>query len=135
MEKIIWNESFSVGIREIDAQHKELIRMINELIEMKDAKVDSETISDILTKMTQYAVYHFKTEEQYMRDYDYPEYSLHKEKHTEFKKRTVAFCMDTMAYKETIPTEILSYLKNWLINHILKSDMKYKSFFNEKGLK
>ena len=135
MEKIIWNERFSVGVRKIDEQHKELIKMINRLIETKDTKVDSETISDILTEMTKYADYHFRAEEQYMIEYDYPDYSPHKEQHIEFKKKAVAFCMDTMAYKETIPTEILSFLKNWLINHILKSDMKYKSFFNEKGLK
>ncbi len=133
METIIWNESFSVGVRELDEQHKELIRMINKLIETRDTKVDSEMISDILTKMTKYAGYHFQTEEQYMIEYDYPDYSSHREQHKEFRKKTVAFCMDTMAYKETIPTEILSYLKNWLTNHILKSDIKYKSFFNEKG--
>jgi len=134
MEKIIWNESFSVGVRRIDEQHKELIKMLNKLIEKKDTKVDSETISDILGKMTKYANYHFETEEQYMIEYDYPDYSSHKEQHNEFRKKTVAFCVDTMAYKKTIPTEILSYLKNWLVNHILKSDMKYRAFFNEKGL-
>ncbi len=134
MEKIIWNEIFSVGVRKIDEQHKELIKMINKLIETKDTNVDSEMISDILTKMTKYADYHFQAEEQYMIEYDYPDYSTHKEQHIEFKKKTVAFCMDVMAYKETIPTEILSYLKSWLTNHILNSDMKYKSFFNEKGL-
>lgn len=134
MEKIIWNDSFSVGIRKIDEQHKELVKMVNKLIEMKDVKVDSETISDILTEMTKYAEYHFQTEEQYMIDYDYPDYSPHKEQHKEFKKKTVAFCLDTVSHKETIPSEILSYLKNWLTNHILKSDMQYKSFFNDKGL-
>jgi hemerythrin len=42
--------------------------------------------------------------------------------------------MDAMAYKTNVPIEILTYLKDWWINHILKIDMKYKSFFNEKGL-
>ncbi|GBD88232.1 bacteriohemerythrin [bacterium BMS3Abin03] len=135
MEKIIWDESFSVGIQEIDEQHKELVRMINKLIGREDISVDSETISDILNEMTQYAGYHFQTEEQYMIEYDYPDYLSHKKQHTEFKKKTVAFCLDTMSYKETIPKEILTYLKTWLVHHILKVDMKYKSFFKEKGLR
>ncbi len=134
MEKIIWKESFSVGVRKIDEQHKKLIKIINKLIETNDTKVYSETIYDTITKMTKYADYHFQTEEQYMIEYDYPDYSAHKEQHRGFRKKTVAFAVDTMKSKETLPIEILLYLQNWLINHIITSDMKYKSFFNKKGL-
>jgi hemerythrin len=135
MEKIVWDKGFSVGVKDIDAQHKQIIKMLNKLLEMKDLKVDSETISDALTKMTEYARKHFEKEEKYMLEYDYPYFSEHKEEHKEFRKKTVAYCMDAMAYKTTVPVEILTYLKYWWANHILKTDMKYKSFFNEKGLK
>jgi len=135
MEKIIWDENFSVGVRMIDEQHKELFNMINVLIEKKDTTVDSEAISDILMKMTKYTQYHFQTEEQYMIEYGYPDYSSHKEQHKAFRKKTVAFCMETIEKKTTIPEEILAYLKDWLSNHILISDMSYKTFFNEKGLR
>ena len=135
MEKIIWDESFSVGVKRIDAQHKELIKMINKLIETPDIKVDSELISDLLSRMTDYADYHFKTEEEYMVEYNYPDYSIHKDQHVEFKKQALAFCLGTMAQQETIVTEIFFYLKNWLTTHVLGSDMEYKLFFNEKGLR
>jgi hemerythrin len=36
--------------------------------------------------------------------------------------------------KETLPDELLSYLRDWLKNHILKADMKYKPYFLERGL-
>jgi len=78
---------------------------------------------------------HFEREEQYMLEYGYPEYSIQKKQHQEFKRKTVDFCMETMAHKVTVPTEIFSYLKLWWTNHILQEDMKYKKFFNEKGLK
>ena len=42
--------------------------------------------------------------------------------------------MGTMVYKKTVPTDLLDYLKTWLIEHILVSDMKYKQFFQEKGV-
>lgn len=132
MEKIIWNENFSVGVREMDEQHKRLIGIINELIEADNTTVDSETIFDILTKMTNYALSHFEKEEQYMIKYNYPDYSIHKDQHSEFKDQLITFCKDTKAHKESIPTEIFSYLKTWLTNHILETDMAYKSFFNEK---
>ena len=134
MEKIAWDESFSVGVRVLDAQHKQIVIMVNTLIEMNEAKVDSEIISDTLTKMTKYAIDHFEREEQYMLEYSYPEYSIQKKQHQEFKRKTVDFCMETMAHKVTVPTEIFSYLKLWWTNHILQEDMKYKKYFNERGL-
>lgn len=134
MEKIIWSESFSVGVIEIDYQHQRIIRLVNKLIEMEGATVDSETISDTLTKMTQYSKDHFEIEEKYMLEYGYPNYSEHKEHHKEFRKKTVAFCIDVMSYKTAIPIEVLTYLKEWWTNHILNTDMEYKSFFNKKGL-
>ncbi|MFN3533222.1 MAG: hemerythrin domain-containing protein, partial [Candidatus Brocadia sp.] len=66
MEKIVWSENFSVGVRVLDDQHKQIVTLINILIEMSDAKIDSEIISDTLTKMTQYAINHFSKEEEYM---------------------------------------------------------------------
>lgn len=135
MEKITWDESFSVGVRDLDEQHKQIIIMVNTLIEMNDTKVDSEIISDTLTKMTQYATSHFNKEEQYMFEYGYPEYSFQRKQHQEFKKKTVNLCMETMVHNVTVPTEIFTYLRSWWTNHILKEDMKYKQFFNERGLR
>ena len=135
MEKIAWDETFSVGVRDLDAQHKQIVSLVNILIEMSDTEVDSEIISDTLTKMTQYAIDHFKTEEQYMLEYGYPEYSSQRKQHLEFKRKTVDLCMETMAHKVTVPTEIFTYLRLWWTNHILQEDMKYKKFFNDRGLK
>ena len=74
MEKIVWNQSLSVGVEEIDRQHKQLVFILNQLLGMDGLTVDSETISDTLTRMTDYADYHFNSEEGYMRKYAYPDY-------------------------------------------------------------
>lgn len=58
-----------------------------------------------------------------------------KKQHQEFKKKTVDFCVETMVHKVTVPAEIFTYLKSWWTNHILKEDMKYKEFFNARGLR
>jgi len=134
MDKIVWNKEFSVGVKELDDQHKELIKMINQLIDAKNTHVDSENISDILTEMTRYAAYHFKTEEAYMAKYDFPGYSQHKDQHSEFKKQTCNFCLDAMQHNENVPEEILLYLRTWLTDHILNTDMQFRSHFNKSGL-
>ena len=64
MEQITWTEEFSVGVVRIDEQHKQLIAMINRLIAEPQTTTRSETISDLLTGMTNYAQMHFATEEE-----------------------------------------------------------------------
>jgi hemerythrin-like metal-binding protein len=135
MEKIIWNENLSVGVTEIDRQHKQLVSILNQLLGMDGLTVDSETISDTLTRMTDYADYHFNSEEGLMQKYAYHDYASHRLEHVAFMRKTAELAMGTMVYKKTVPTDLLDYLKTWLIEHILVTDMKYKQFFQEKGLK
>ncbi len=128
MEKIIWEDSFSVGNEEMDQQHKKLIEMINELIERHDVENDSEVVSDVLTKMTDYIKYHFTSEEAYMKKIDFPEIVSHELEHLDFIEKTTNFCLGTLTFDKSVYTELLAFLKEWLLNHILKSDMKYKEF-------
>lgn len=135
MEKIIWDEGFSVGVSEMDRQHRRIIDIINSLIEKQDIGVDSEIISDTLIMMLEYANEHFRREEQYMLESGYPDYSRQRREHNEFRKRTAFFSIDTIRHKTAIPKEVLAYLKEWWVNHILNADMKYKTFFIERGVK
>jgi hemerythrin len=131
---ILWDESMSVGIKKIDKQHQELIKIINCLVENEDAAGNSEPIAHVLDRMTKYAVYHFETEESLMQEYDYPEYEGHRDAHTQFKMKTAKFCLDALQRKETLSDDLLSYLRDWLSHHILQEDMKYKPYFRERGL-
>ena len=125
MDKIIWNNSFSVGVNELDDQHQKLIEMINNLIESESCTFDSEVISVTLGRMIEYTQYHFKTEEQYMIDHDFLGYSVHEDEHIHFLEQATNFCMNIQSGDKKVPSELLSFLKDWLANHILKLDMKY----------
>ena len=135
MEKIVFDETLSVGVRKLDEQHQQLVKMINTLIEIESETLDSEEVMDLLNQMTAYADSHFGQEEQYMRDFNYQGYLSHKQEHIHFKKRTIDFLSAAKRDKQTLKNEITGYLRNWLVNHILRTDMKYKDFFSEKGLK
>ena len=134
MEKIRWDQSFSVGVAKLDEQHRHIIDMINLLIENVEPDIRSEPISETLTRMTKYAEEHFETEEQLLAQHAYPELLSHKEEHAVFCKKTAAFCLDTMRYKTSVPEEILLYLNDWWTNHILTIDMRYSSFFKERNI-
>lgn len=129
---VVWDESLSVGIQKIDKQHQELVKIINCLVENEDASGHSEPIAQVLDRMTKYAVYHFETEEALMLEYNYPEYESHRDDHAQFKMKTAKFCLDALQRKETLPDELLSFLRDWLTHHILQADMKYKPYFLER---
>ncbi len=131
---ITWDQSLSVGIRKIDEQHQELIKIINCLVENEDATGHSEPIAHVLDRMTQYAAYHFETEEALMLQVHYPGYESHRDDHTQFKIKTANFCLDALLRKETLPDELLMFLRDWLRHHIVETDMKYKPYFLERGL-
>ncbi len=135
MEKLIWDETFSVGVEILDEQHKKLIKMLNAMIEAPGTDVGSELVSEVLTQMQQYATKHFSQEEEYMIKYGYMYYDQHKAEHKQYMKKMAMLCIETMRQRKAVPTEMLEFLKSWWVNHILKNDMQYKALFNSMGLK
>jgi hemerythrin-like metal-binding protein len=136
METIQWSEKFSVGVEELDQQHQQLIKMLNRLILASESiDTNSETISEILQAMTRYAREHFKTEENFMKAYNYPDLKDHKQEHIAYRKKTLDFSTATILGVEAVPKILLAYLVDWWVHHILDEDMKYKSFFTERGIK
>ncbi len=134
MEKIIWNEIYSVHVRALDEQHQKLIKLINTFIQLSKVSVNSEEISDALTEMTEYAHYHFNEEEQYLLKYNYSGYQSHRKEHREFKRKVADLCVDVIQNKATIPLEIHKFLFDWCTNHIFKSDMEFGRFFKGKNI-
>lgn len=134
MEPIVWDSGLSVGVPAIDEQHKRLVGIVNTMIEARDARVDSEVVSEVLDEMTRYADEHFATEEVLMQQHGFPLLDEHKVEHVNFRRKVARLCVEAAAWKRTVPEDILSFLKNWLVDHLLYCDMKYARFFAEIGL-
>lgn len=135
MERIEWNSSFSVGVARLDEQHQRVVHMINRLIEAPGATVRSETISDLLGDLTRYAREHFRTEEQLMEEHGYPDLAPHKEEHRTYRVKIVAFCRAAMVHEDAVPAELLHFMRDWWLQHILEADMKFRDFFVERGVR
>jgi len=129
-----WEDKFSVGISIIDHQHKTLIGILNKAICAKGSNGSPEELWEILSEMTNYALTHFKTEETYMKEYDYPEYQDHKEEHRHFYTEIIAYHDKVIEGDSQIANEIIEYLKWWLVNHIQVTDRKYIECFKGNGV-
>ena len=131
MEKIIWDDRFNLQIDEIDQQHRRLVDIMNRLIATEDEKASDEDIADILGAMTNYLGYHFDTEEQLMLDHGYPELESHREEHQTFVTQTAYFIATYRQGGASLKNDILLFLKEWLVEHIVKSDGAFGDFLKD----
>jgi len=133
MEKIEWSDRFSVGVKAIDDQHRTLIDMTNRLIDTPNIDSNSAVITDLLDSMIRYATTHFVDEERLMSMHNYPDYGAHQEHHVAFMKKTAEFCSveEGKTVVHGFSDTVLEFLRDWWVNHILGSDLKFKPYVSE----
>ena len=138
---IEWDESLSMGINEIDAQHKHLVNLINQLnysLEIGQAK---DMVQTALSGMVDYTIIHFLTEENYFNKFGFENAEEHKKAHKTFIDKVEEFKKDVELqdtnFDESnvyIAKEMVNFLKDWIINHIKVIDKKYVNCFKIHGV-
>jgi len=135
-EFITWSDEISVGIQEIDDQHKQLILYINTLYDvMIHPKNKEHVVKEIMNNLTQYTIIHFAVEESLFRIFDYPRYEEHKKHHLELAQQVIDINVKVQAGEDMITSELLNFLRKWLYNHIMKEDKLYTPFLLKNGIK
>ncbi|NJD57186.1 MAG: bacteriohemerythrin [Nitrospirae bacterium] len=128
--KLQWTQDLSVGVEEIDSQHKELFDRINDLDSAMKQGSAKEEVVRLMEFLDEYVIIHFGAEEKYMTDRNYKGYTLHKTKHEWFKKEFYDIWTKLEAGGITPDVIVLSnnLLITWFSNHIRSIDMMLGSF-------
>lgn len=135
MAYIEWSDRLSVKIKSIDEQHKKLVQIINDLDESISKGVTKKELCELLGGLSRYTIKHFSLEEELFDQYEFRDSQHHKASHKGFVSQLKT--MIDKYYGDDIvemDSDILSFLKSWLINHIMVSDMKYATYLNSKGV-
>ena len=135
MAFIKWDGSYSVGVAEIDAQHQKLVAMLNDLHDAMRQGKGKDALGKILSGMADYTVTHFATEEKYFEKFGYPDAKTHNQEHADFVKRVSEFKSEFEKGDISLTIPVMTFLKDWLMNHIKGSDKQYGPFLNAKGIK
>ena len=132
---IEWSDKLSVGIQEIDEQHKVLVTLLNDLNAAIMDHHGRQESQRILSELIEYTRIHFAVEESLMRMLDYPNYELHKKHHEMLIAEIYKLHEKLMHDHKSISFELLYFLKKWLTKHIMEEDMEYGPFMLSKGVK
>ncbi|OHD16021.1 MAG: hypothetical protein A2086_04875 [Spirochaetes bacterium GWD1_27_9] len=135
MDYFIWDKNYNTNIEKIDEQHEILLSMMNSLhngLKLSDTHLN-KIVANVINDLFDYISYHFKTEEDLMEKSNYPYYEEHKNEHSVFFKKMLEIQKEFSKGKLNIEKELLDFLKDWLIKHILATDKKLGNFLLEKG--
>lgn len=124
MEMIEWKDKFSVHVDEMDRHHKKLLGYFAELHDEIAAGETNRKVRETLKSIGEYADFHFSEEERLMKAMSFPELASQINQHayfiSEVEEMSKQFSLGTLPGKS-----ILSFLRDWFINHIMQEDCKY----------
>jgi hemerythrin len=132
--RLDWNESLSMYIPEIDAEHQHFIRLVNELNEAIIGRMNKKMIKSRMRAILNDAALHFAHEEAVFKEWGYPDAEEHAQKHAQI----ISFLNEIM---ESVDHGKMAHgwleagleMKQVLIRHILNEDMKYRDYHVAQG--
>lgn len=129
-KKFEWNEEVSLNIPNIDDDHRELLKIVEDITEAINSN-DKTQVAGLWKKLIKQTERHFENEEEYMEALRYPKLGRHKERHDELldvgKSLLTLFEQDRIQSTSSVSL----FLKNWLVEHISTDDKELSKYVKE----
>jgi hemerythrin len=122
---IEWKDSYSVGSADLDRQHQQLIAIINRLHDSMRTGAAHALVIRIVDDLVGYTQQHFAYEEKLIAAAGYPGVAEHARKHRAMMAQVEVFADRVKLARATLPLQLMDFLKSWLTQHILSTDMDY----------
>ncbi|MFP4477407.1 MAG: bacteriohemerythrin [Desulfatibacillaceae bacterium] len=129
-----WRDAYSVNVRQIDNEHKQLFDLANEMYDAMYATKGADVLGPILNRLVDYAGTHLSNEERLMQTYGYPDFAAHKRAHDELRKKVGEYVEKTKSGEGETFIEVARFLGDWLRSHIQQVDRRYTEHLNARGL-
>jgi hemerythrin len=128
-----WKDSYNIGVKEIDNQHRGLFDIISKLFTSREYEPDGKYFFLMMNKFVEYTQVHFSTEERYMQEAEYPKFAEHRNEHELFIAQLLKIVHDIENKEPDIEDKTLNFLKDWYLAHILETDRDLEKPFRAKG--
>lgn len=128
-----WNDTLKTGVQDLDEQHQSLVEIVNRLNDaLATGREDRrKAVGVILSELLDYTITHFRCEEGYMESIGFPQLEDHKRLHVDLVERLQKRVAIYIA-GQAMEISLMSFLSDWLVNHILGEDSKYAAFARKR---
>ena len=129
----VWDKKFNTGIEGIDRDHKKLVDLINDLYEAMQDGTGGALLLPIFSALKHYTETHFDREERFMVDCDAPDQARHVREHKQMIAKLADLESRHRQGEAAISLQTLTFLRDWLKNHICVVDRAMVAQAREKG--
>ncbi len=127
MSFVLWKPCYCIGDPKIDAQHQNLVSLLNSLNECIQRVSSKKLIDCTLMELVRYGEEHFRDEEDLMQRIGFPELDRHRKEHEKLLVEVFAF-KKRFDRGQATKMELLYFLRDWLIDHIINEDLKIRHY-------
>lgn len=128
-----WKDEYAIGVKEIDNQHRELVAMVTRLENALSTNKEKQEIGNMLKFLVDYTKKHFTAEEEIMTVSGFSDHNRHKELHKNLIKEVMDVLLGLKKGRAIEPEKLISFLSDWLVNHIIDEDKKIGEHIAQKG--
>ena len=126
-----WKPSYSVKVRSCDAEHIKLFALINDLHDAMQSGKGAQVIQKVVGELERYTQTHFSAEEALMAKTKYPALPAHRIEHQKFVATVAKYRKEGITGQSIT---VLTFLNDWLVNHIMRTDQQYSAHLNANGI-
>ncbi len=129
LQRFDWKDKYLIKVDEVDFQHQYFLSEINKINIFYTEGYRNVKISDILQEIINYAVFHFKSEENLMIEHEYPGLELHKKEHEDLYNKLLVHSVNIDGQEENLE-DLYEFLVDWFVEHTTKEDQEFGKFYN-----
>ena len=135
MMKVEWKDEYNIGIASIDRQHQKLFVYLSDIRLALINDDQEEAIQKAIQNLIDYGIEHFSFEEALLKEGNYDLLDEHHELHNSYNEKLIRFKNKLVHNDDPMGTELIIFIKKWLLEHILVEDMKYINSFKLSGFR
>lgn len=126
MKVFEWDSSLNTGFTEVDQQHQYLVKLTNDFgALLSENQLNQQDVETLYAELVDYTQYHFQEEEALAKDnsVDTRHTDYHEQEHKNFLQEVTLMHQQMVGQDLQNARDLFEYLMNWLVNHILGSDL------------